>query len=637
MASADQSVRISSYSQTALLSFAKNAIGAMSQTGNFRAALLQRDLIYQRELDRSQEQTRAAAANRAGDATKIQRVTMPVVMPQVEAAHGYLVDTFLSSYPLFPVNSTPQYEDVAKQIDAIMGESATRFQYVRHLQMALRDGLKYNFMALEVDWQIKKVYSVANNAQKDLVLGTPVETEFEGNVLRRIDPYNIILDDRVAPCDVAEKGDFVGYTELLSYIQLKNKFLELDGTLTMNAEEAFKTGMAGTLQGSSTSAYHIPQVNPLALRNPSFSTVDWMKWASLDTKTKINRGNNYEVTTMYIRLIPREFGINVGKMQGQNGVPQVFKLIIVNQAVVMYVERKSNAHNLLPIIIGQPIEDGLGFQTKSMADNSAPYQAIASALFNSGLASQRRKVYDRIFYDPSRINKQDIDNVDPVARIAVKTEAYGKPIGEALYVAPYRDDGVPNILAMGREVTEMADISAGQNRVQRGQFQKGNKTLHEFDTVMDKSDMRPRTMAITLESSFFQPIKHVMKMNILQYQPPAELYNQQMQKTVQISPSDLRKVAWQFQIADGVLPVSKQFNPEQLQFLMQFAGTAPQLFTGYDIGGMIIYNMKLGGASWVDSFKLQPQQQQQQAQATAGPQPNGPQATTKPTPAAAAG
>lgn len=645
MVTENKALKISPYSQGQLLKYVQNVSYLTLNNTAWRAQLFERDRIYQRETDRSLAQVRAARANQTGNASAITNVTMPVVMPQVEAAHGFLMNTFCSSYPIFPVNSGPQYEDVAKQIDAIMGESATRFQYARHMGMAFRDGLKYNFMALEVEWKNLKVYSVKQDTTQDVVFGTPVETEFSGNILKRIDPYNIIIDDRCLPSEAHEKADFIGYTELMSYIQLKNLFLELDNTLTMNADAAFDsngTVSAAVGAGSPTGSYYIPQVNPNALRNPNMTGTNWLAYAGLDANNNIKRADMYEVTTLYMRIIPREMGINTGKDGGQNGIPQIFKTITINQKVVIYVERKSNAHNYIPILIGQPIEDGLGYQTKSMADNAAPYQNLASALYNSALASQRRKVYDRMFYDPSRVNKADIDKVDPVARIAVKTEAYGKPISDAIYQVPFRDEGVPMILGTAREVTEMADVSSGQNRVQRGQFQKGNKTESEFNTVMDKSDLRPQTMAVVLESGWIQPIKYILKMNILQYQPPADLYNQQTQTPVKINPSDLRKVAWQFQVADGVLPVSAQFNTEQFGQVLQMVSAAPALASGYDIIGMFFYQMKLGGATWVDAFKLQPQQQAQQAAAIAGPQtvstsPNGSESTTPAVPAATAG
>ena len=48
----------------------------------------------------------------------------------------------------------------------------------------------------------------------------------------------------------------------------------------------------------------------------------------------------------------------------------------------------------------------------------------------STIQSQRRKVYDRMFGESSRVKKADIDCADPVARIPVTSEAYGKPVSK---------------------------------------------------------------------------------------------------------------------------------------------------------------------------------------------------------------
>lgn len=627
----DTPLRVSTYSQERLIKYMQSALNVQRQATNYRAQLEEKDRIYQRELDWTEEHQRALLQNRMGNSLKMQNVVVPVVMPQVAAAHGYLVETFLSSYPIFPVVSGPEYMEIAQQVDAVVGESAVRFQYARHLSLAFNDALKYNIAALEVEWKVTKVYTVKNVVSTDVVLGTPVETEFEGNMLKRIDPYNLVADPRVCISEIHEKGDYVGYTELMTRIQLKNLFLELDNTLTMNADEAFNSSSGvsnpGATDIANTSVY-TPRVNPSALLDPNFQGHNWLSWVGLDDKNtdkSAGRSDMYEVTTLYCRIIPREFGINTGKQQGMNGVPQIFKLIIVNQRVVIYVERKSNAHNFLPIIVAQGIEDGLNYQTKSFADNASPYQFLATSLYNSAIQSQRRKVYDRIIYDPSRINKADIERVDPVARIPIKQNAYGKPIGEAYDIAPYRDDGVPNILAMARDITEMADISTGQNRVQRGQFQKGNKTRKEFETVMDKSDMRPNAIALHIETAFLQPVKHILKLNILQYQPPLELYNYQLQTSVRVEPSKLRSLSWQFQIADGIMPVSKLLNPELYMQMLQYAAAVPTFGQQYDLLGMGIYSLKLQGASWVDAFKIQQPVAPQQP--PAGPQ-NGATPTT---------
>lgn len=614
MPTADTPLRISEYSQERIARYVADALNCQLKDSNFRATLEMQDRQYQREMDWTKETLALRQQMRMGQATKMLNITVPVVMPQVETAHSYLVETFLSSYPIFPVVSGPEYSKIAEQVDAVMAEAAVRFQYGQQLSLCFRDALKHNLLAIEVDWKTLKTYSVATKTSVDLRFGVPVETEYAGNKLKWINLYNLIVDPRVRPSEVHSLGDYAGYTERMSYIRLKNLFLELDTMFTMNADEAFKSSSSTASDGGAVdiSATYMPQINPDALRNTTYGT-NWLTWAGLQDSggKEYQLGKEYEVTTLYMRVIPRALGINVGKERGLNGVPQIFKVIVVNGKVTIYVEHKSNAHNFLPIVVGQYTEDGLDYQTKSFVDNAMPFQQLSSALYNSAIASQRRKVFDRLFYDPNIYDKAAMDRVDPVARIPMKQNAYGKPASEGVFQLPYRDEGVSAILAIARDVSDMSDVALGQNKVQRGQFQKGNKTLREFETVMDKSDLRVRSAAVLLEISWLQPIKHIMKMNILQYQPPAELYNMTTQRAVQISPEQLRSVAWQFQIADGILPVSKLLNPELFEKLLQYGAATTQLGQPmpYDLVSMGVYSLKLQGASWVDAFKLQPRQQ----------------------------
>jgi hypothetical protein len=280
-------------------------------------------------------------------------------------------------------------------------------------------------------------------------------------------------------------------------------------------------------------------------------------------------------------------------------------MVIINRRVCVYAERMSNAHNYLPIIIAQTHEDGLSWQSKSFADNAGPFQALASALYNSGIESQRRKVYDRIFYDPSRINKADIDNTSVVARVPVKQESYGKNINEAFAVAPYRDDNVAQIFATAEQVLNIADIANGQNRVQRGQFQKGNKTRKEFDTTMDASNARPQMVALVLENRFFTPIKTILKLNTLQFQPSTTLFNRNTKEPITIDPTKLRETAMEFKVADGLMSTDDYINMELFQVLLQTVAAYPPLIAQWDIVGMIFYWLSLEGATWINDFKVQ--------------------------------
>lgn len=617
---------ISPASQECFVKYASECVRMLGANYNMRSRMQEIDRIYQREIDFTAIQQRMKALNSSGDASKMQNATLPVVMPQIESLLTELSEIFLSSYPLFPVFSKPNMMDAALMMETTIGEQGVQFAWAAELLQCMRDGLKYNLMGCEVQWVNKKVYSVGNDATQSVAHGVPTETIYSGNALKRINMYNAILDTRVAPYEIAQKGEYAGYTEMISRIELKQRFAEMDPTSTMNAKAAFESGAGEFTTNSSSNAFFIPQVNANSLiQSNNFgpaNNINWHAWAGLEDNSSIKYSDVYEYTVIYARILPSEH-----KIFGKNSnTPQIWKMIIINRKVCIFAERQNNAHNLLPIIIAQATEDGLSWQSKSFADNAAPFQSLASALYNSGLESQRRKVYDRIFYDPSRINKADIDNTSVVARVAVRAEAYGKPVSDAVYAMPYRDDQVSMIFSTAEAVLNMADVANGQNRVQRGQFQKGNKTRHEFQDTMDNSNARPRMTALVLENRFFTPIKTILKLNTLQFQPATEAYNRNTKQNVKVDPVALRQAALEFRMADGLMPTDSLMNMQLFQTILQMAGQYPPLVQQWDILGMIFYWLKLEGATWIDDFKLVPAQQQQvQPQ-----QPGQPNATLPP-------
>ena len=74
-------------------------------------------------------------------------------------------------------------------------------------------------------------------------------------------------------------------------------------------------------------------------------------------------------------------------------------------------------------------------------------------------------------------------------------------------------------------VSRFADMVNGQNPAARGQFVKGNKTLHEYDDVMGHGNTDNQIMAISTETQVFTPLKEVIKLNILQFQEEATMFN----------------------------------------------------------------------------------------------------------------
>lgn len=606
MAQPSTPMLLSKKTQEGLVQYHHQCYDLQARNWNLREQMRKIDLAYIRENDFTQENQRAKLANRYGDSKKFQNITVPVVMPMVEAAVTYQASVFLTGHPIFGVVSNPSNMDAAMQMETVIEDQSVRGGWVRELMMFFRDGFKYNLCAVEVNWDRVVTAALETDLGFSLKQARPKEVIWEGNCLKRKDPYNLIFDTRVSPAEMYKHGEFAGYTEVMSRIKLKSFIASLPDKMVDNIVPAFESGLSFT--GSSTFAadrgFFIPSINPDAIldRDPRVST-NWMAWAGIGGDNKIKYKDMYEVTTIYARILPSDFGM---KVPAPN-TPQVWKFIYINHTVLIYAERQTNAHGYLPMLFGQPLEDGLDYQTKSLATNVQPIQDITTAMWNSVIAARRRAIGDRGIYDPSRIAEHHINSDNPAAKIPVRPAAYGKPIQDAYYPIPFRDDQSSILMQESQQLMQFANVITGQNPVRQGQFVKGNKTLHEFQSVMSNANGRDQMTSMLLEAQIFTPLKEILKINILQFQGGVSLFNRDIQQAVTIDPVALRKAVLDFKISDGLTPSDKLVNSDTLQVAMQVIGSSPQISAGYNLGPLFSYMIKTQGGR-IQEFEKKPEQ-----------------------------
>jgi hypothetical protein len=549
--------------------------------------------------------TQAQMLSRLGDKRKIADIVMPIVEPQIETSLSFLSSVFLTGFPIFGIVGSPEIMQQAKALEAVIAENSVRGSWVAEFLMFFRDGLKYNFHAMEVTWDKKTIYTPAIVTQAPRSGGAPIVNKqgakdvlWEGNCIKRMDPYNTFFDVRVPPHKIHSEGEFVGYIEIKSRIALK-QFLQ-DLPTRINVTDALKTGMPGA-----NALYYIPQVNPWEnyTKERLQGVMNWDMWA-FGTDKKLDYKNLYEVVTRYVRIMPSDFGLPV---PNQN-TPQIWKIITVNDQVIVYIERQSNAHNFLPIVCGQPYNDGLGLQAKGQGEKLIPIQDVGSAMWNARLASQRRKVSDRGLYDPSRVRSEDINSDNPTAKIPVKSSAYGKDLKEAYHQIPFEDNQSGSFVEDGSAMASFANSVTGQNPAQQGNFVKGNKTKTEYEDVQNHSSGRQRTGAIFIEAQTMTPIKEMLKLNMLQYQPDGAIVNPADGKTYAFKGEELRRLALAFKVSDGLLPNDKLVDNDTLQTAIQMLGSNPQLAQEWDIGGMLQYLLNIRGNVDFSPFRKNPQQ-----------------------------
>lgn len=575
------------------------------------------DRNYQREqYYNDAESVKAKAAHKAGDPSRFTNITVPVIKPQVEAAVVYQTSVFLTGHPIFGVVAAPKDMDAALQLETKIEADAEKAGWARELILFFRDGFKYNLAAVEVAWD-REVSSIPTTDLSVSALNSVIkEVIWAGNVVKRINPYNLIRDRSCAAVDIPTKGEYAGYVELVSRIALKQLVSSLpdSGKVIPNIPDAFKSS---ALQhgGAANCSYYTPSINPEI--DPDYYTrasTNWMDWAGLidESKKNIDYKDMYEVTTLYCRVLPSEFNLIAAK----ENTPQIYKLIIVNHEHIIFIEKQSNAHNLIPILIGQPNEDGLDTQTKSLAKDAEPFQELTTALMTANLAARRRAIGDRCLYNPALIDSAQINNPNPSAKIPVRPNAYDSKLSDAVYQFPFRDDQAGTNMQQISALIGLANTLNGQNQAQQGQFVKGNKTLSEFESVMQNANGRDQLVSILLEHQVFSRMKYIIKSNILQYEGGTTLYNKEKETLVEVDPLAMRKAVLTFKVSDGLIPNDKLSNSDTLSVALQVLGSSPQIAQEYNLGPLFSYIMKLKGAKLVEFEKSQAQIAYEQALST---------------------
>lgn len=532
------------------------------------------------------------------------KTVAPIVISQVDSLVAYLADVFLSGAPLFPVVSTPARRKWAEQLETLLDDHADLGGYVRQLLLHFRDTVKYNFGAIEADWDCISQFSSANSYLAEQGKGGQelYRDEKYFTRLTRLDPYNTIWDDSVAPADVATQGDYAGHIELLSKTKLKRLINKLSKDReAYNATEAMNTKLENVAEATNYRLH--PQVSEYVTSSRPTDSVDWISYIAGTAKTSFRRGGteNYEKITLYVRILPSEFGV----VSPSPNTHQIWKLIVINGSVLLSAKRIISAYDQLPIYFSQPQEDGLRYQTKSLAEGQIPIQEAATTLFNIRFAAARRAVSDRALYDSTMLSPNDVNSPAAAPKLPVRIPAIGnKTLADAYHSIPFDMRGTETTLQDAAQIVQFGKELSGLNNARQGQFQKGNKSVQEWNDVMGSSDNRLRLTALLIEHQIMVPIKAQMKLNIFQYGQDTIVVSQKSGEALTIKMDELRREVLAFRVADGYSPKSKLASVEMLTQGMNMLMNSPILQQAYGkmLPAMFAHLMQLGGVKGLEEY-----------------------------------
>lgn len=617
MAQQDTTYQISDLAQANIIAFVKSIIARRNTNEELRTKMEIIDQAYARykgddQLDQGLDATGrdVAGTECCGNVFGQDNIVAPIVVAQVDSMVAYLADVFLSGYPLFPVVSPPGKRKWAEQLETLIDDHANLGGYVRQILMMLKDGVKYNISAIEVDWSSIEQFSVSSDFTEST--GRKVERTAKAfNKLKRLDPYNILYDLACNPGDVAAEGDYAGYLEVISKTKLKRLTTKMNkegkGMNFKAALNSFRNLPHAPTSDVASGNYRIhPSVSEyITARSPSQQT-DWAVYLGKPAQGKrdiinLYDGSSYEKCTVYARILPSDLGIKAPNPH----ITQIWKFVIINMTTVIEATRIISAYDYLPILFGQPMEDGLGLQTQSTAEGSIPFQEAATTLFNIRFAAARRSISDRALYNPDLINPSDVNSPTPAPKIPVRLKTLTNATLDSAYKPiPFDMRGTESTINDARVIVGFSQELSGINGPQQGQFQKGNKSVTEWNDTLAGSDNRLRLPAMTLECQVFSPMKQMMALNIFQYGENAQIVSQRTGTVIDINVDELRNQVLSFRIADGYSPKSKLASVEALGTGMNMLMNSPilQESFGSSLPNMFLHMMQLAGVRDMEQY-----------------------------------
>lgn len=607
---AGKALKLSAEAQQNVISFVQGVLTMNKRDSGFRNKMDAIDIAYARykETEASNllkdgvDNTRGDVG--CGNVFDDDDITPPIVVSQVDSYVAYLADVFLSGSPIFPVVSNPRNKKYAEQLETLLDDHALLGGYARQLLLFIRDSVKYNYGAVELDWTSIDQFSVAG----DFASGTGKKVNRAAKSftkVKRLNPRNVLRDMTVDPADIAEHGDYAGYIELISKMKLKSLLNKLNKEgKAYNEERAM-----GSLYNHSTAPMGNYVQNPVISNYVDQNmgaggSVNWDSWFSPQSnsgKRVASYGNSFELTTLYARILPKDFGITAP----QPNTPQIWKFRVINETWVISAQRIISAYDYLPILFAQPLEDGMGYQTQSTAEAAIGFQEGASTLYNIRFAAARRAVSDRALYVSDMIESADVNSKGPAPKIPVRLSVLSnRKLSDAYESIPFESRGLETVMQDAQTIVNFGQQLSGINKPREGQFQKGNKSVTEWNDTMAGSDNRLRLPALLMEHQVFAPMKSIIVLNIYQYAENAIVISQKSGEVVEIDIETLRKQVLAFRVADGYSPKSKLAGTEAIGGAVQLISSSPILQQAYgaSLPGIFAHLMQLQGIRGLEEY-----------------------------------
>lgn len=558
------------------------------------------DLRYHRacvaHLEKCNEEVKKCKAS--GKPPILDNVEPPVVLAQTEQAVAYLASTFLSKNAMFPLVGKPDIQPVLEDVESLLISYADEHQWRAEDIAGLRDAVKYNFDATEIQWQ--------TNSGTEGVTPSPFSGYDEGITFRSLPMYNCSWDTECPLHRMQQEGTYFEHHQFISSRRIKI-LLSLENVDHLTSVGKSVRDMSVSVETTDHSVMNpLTSIDDITTKlNGAYVSSD--NWSSIyeeysnilgvaDSSKNYRNIKAVKYTVAYVKATAKEVG---SPMEVGNPLNN-YKLIFVNDGKLLYKEKLTIP--MFNVVIGTGIIDKLG-NTRSLVDSVIGFQDMAGKLLRSKLSLSRNEVHDHGIFNPRYVSSADINSPVDAKKIPLRKSAWHDPDALRKAYLPIAVNNTSSNDLIGDAnflMNNMANDATGISEFRRSPV-RGNKSVGQFQLESNAADGRMSLFAMTMEGSRYSKFKKIIKILLLTHRPNSDV----------IQWDQLANVL-NFRLTDGLTDLGILGEANALEAFTNLAGQQPQFAPM--VGEILDYVLMLRSNFKMSNFAREQAQQPPQVE-----------------------
>jgi hypothetical protein len=497
-------------------------------------------------------------------------VNLPIAFSMFDAIRADLCGLLINEPVIRYDGVSPEDMVGVALLEKVISFQTKKNAVARALDVIISNSLKYNVCAGVVSWR--------------RTLNTIGKIAHEGSYLIPLDPYRTLFDPSV-PMHLPQDANYIGWIETLSI----SKLLEL-----------VKTGYFA----------QFPELRDV-VNNPSSFYYDSLRQCK---RNKVVDNKSLDIITMYINIIPSEFGL------GNSIMPEKWLFCLLGNQTLIKAVPLGMEHNQFPVIVCSPDCDDFDYGASSRTGMMTGMQSLIDWLFETHIKSTTRALQNRIIVDPEAINLKDVLENDTFIR--VRPSAMGRDLRTFVHQLNIQDVTTNYYGDINQTMAVMERIS-GVDAASTGQLRQGGPerlTSQEFLGTLAAAKGRLGRMAQLMADQIFPNLGMLMAYNTQKmmskevmikitgrWEQELSLLYPKMSASVSVSQLNVN-----FDVTSYEGSRTSESSAEMWYKVLELMSTNQLLAQSFDITRVFTHLVQSMGIKDVESFlPKQPQQEQQ--------------------------